>query len=158
MNLSAKMEGRASESTIKNRRDILAFLFKRLAYGGTLPLRLAKRGGSLARMKTKAAVLRQMELPRPYAESRPLSIEEVELDGPGENEVLVQVAGAGLCHSDLSVINGKVEWYEDTKGADEEGVFNIASKDDDDPDSEIEKTSDPEQALPEDWKVVLIDD
>ena len=57
-------------------------------------------------MKTKAAVLRQMELPRPYAESRPLSIEEVELDGPGENEVLVQVAGAGLCHSDLSVING----------------------------------------------------
>ena len=69
-------------------------------------MRLAKRGGSLARMKTKAAVLRQMELPRPYAESRPLSIEEVELDGPGENEVLVQVAGAGLCHSDLSVING----------------------------------------------------
>ena len=57
-------------------------------------------------MKTKAAVLRQMELPHPYAESRPLSIEEVDLDGPGENEVLVQVAGAGLCHSDLSVING----------------------------------------------------
>ncbi|HJN81809.1 MAG: alcohol dehydrogenase [Roseibacillus sp.] len=57
-------------------------------------------------MKTKAAVLRQMELPRPYAESRPLSVEEVDLDGPGENEVLVQVAGAGLCHSDLSVING----------------------------------------------------
>jgi alcohol dehydrogenase len=47
-----------------------------------------------------------MELPRPYAESRPLSVEEVDLDGPGENEVLVQVAGAGLCHSDLSVING----------------------------------------------------
>jgi len=57
-------------------------------------------------MKTKAAVIRQMELPRPYAESRPLSIEEVDLDGPGEGEVLVQVAGAGLCHSDLSVING----------------------------------------------------
>ena len=69
-------------------------------------MRLAKGGGSFAGMKTKAAVLRQMELPHPYAESRPLSIEEVDLDGPGENEVLVQVAGAGLCHSDLSVING----------------------------------------------------
>ena len=69
-------------------------------------MRLAKGGGSFAGVKTKAAVIRQMELPRPYAESRPLSIEEVELDGPGENEVLVQVAGAGLCHSDLSVING----------------------------------------------------
>jgi len=57
-------------------------------------------------VKTKAAVIRQMELPRPYAKSLPLSIEEVELDGPKEGEVLVQVAGAGLCHSDLSVING----------------------------------------------------
>ena len=57
-------------------------------------------------MKTKAAVLRHMELPRPYAESRTLSIEEVDLDGPKEGEVLVQVAGAGLCHSDLSVITG----------------------------------------------------
>ena len=38
--------------------------------------------------------------------SLPLSIEEIELDGPKEGEVLVQVAGAGLCHSDLSVING----------------------------------------------------
>ena len=47
-----------------------------------------------------------MELPRPYSKSLPLSIEEVELDGPKEGEVLVQVAGAGLCHSDLSVING----------------------------------------------------
>ena len=47
-----------------------------------------------------------MELPRPYAKSLPLSIEEVELDGPKEGEVLVQVAGAGVCHSDLSVING----------------------------------------------------
>ena len=57
-------------------------------------------------MKTKAAVIRQMELPRPYVKSLPLSIEEIELDGPKEGEVLVQVAGAGLCHSDLSVING----------------------------------------------------
>ena len=54
--------------------------------------------------------------------------------------------------------NGKVEFYENTKGADEEGVFNVASKEDDDDDAQIEKTADPVQALPEDWKVVKIDD
>ena len=57
-------------------------------------------------MKTTAAVLYEVEKPAPYAESRPLVIEEVELDGPGAGEVLVEIAGAGLCHSDLSTING----------------------------------------------------
>ncbi|MFC4353426.1 zinc-binding dehydrogenase [Fodinicurvata halophila] len=55
----------------------------------------------------KAAVLRSIGLPEPYAESRPLAIEEITLDPPGPTEVLVKVMGAGLCHSDLSVINGK---------------------------------------------------
>jgi alcohol dehydrogenase len=57
-------------------------------------------------MKTLAAVLRQNGRPRPYAQSCPLSIEEVELDEPGPDEVLVEVRAAGLCHSDLSVIDG----------------------------------------------------
>lgn len=57
-------------------------------------------------MKIRAAVLYEIGLPRPYTESQPLKIEELELDGPGTGEVLVRVAGAGLCHSDLSVING----------------------------------------------------
>ena len=57
-------------------------------------------------MQTRAAVLRQMGLPAPYAQSRPLSIENVTLAPPGPGEVLVRVAAAGLCHSDLSVING----------------------------------------------------
>ena len=57
-------------------------------------------------MKIKAAVLREMGLPRPYAESKPLSIEELELEGPGDGEVLVKVKAAGLCHSDLSVMDG----------------------------------------------------
>jgi len=57
-------------------------------------------------MKVKAAVLRQMGLPAPYADSRPLQITDVELDPPGFGEVLVRVHAAGLCHSDLSVING----------------------------------------------------
>ena len=57
-------------------------------------------------MKVKAAVLRGMRAPPPYSHSRPLSIEEVELNSPGPVEVLVRIAAAGLCHSDLSVING----------------------------------------------------
>lgn len=57
-------------------------------------------------MKTKAAVLYEMGAARPYADSTPLAIEELDLDGPGEDEVLVEVAAAGLCHSDLSVIDG----------------------------------------------------
>ncbi len=55
---------------------------------------------------TRAAVLRRMGAARPYADSRPLSIETVTLDPPGPGEVLVAIKAAGLCHSDLSVING----------------------------------------------------
>ncbi len=57
-------------------------------------------------MKTTAAVLHEIGKPVPYADSRPLAVEELELDGPGEGEVLVRVKAAGLCHSDLSVIDG----------------------------------------------------
>jgi alcohol dehydrogenase len=57
-------------------------------------------------MKIKAAVLNKMGVEAPYAKSKPLAIEEVELDDPGHGEVLVKIAAAGLCHSDLSVIDG----------------------------------------------------
>jgi len=57
-------------------------------------------------MKTKAAVLYEMGLGRPYTKTQPLKIEELELDTPGNNEVLVKIKAAGLCHSDLSVIDG----------------------------------------------------
>jgi alcohol dehydrogenase len=57
-------------------------------------------------MKIKAAVLREPGTPGPYAESKPLKIEEFELAPPGPGEVLVRVRAAGLCHSDLSVIDG----------------------------------------------------
>jgi alcohol dehydrogenase len=57
-------------------------------------------------MKTRAAVIRQMGLPQPYADSRPLNIEDVDLAPPGEREVLVAVKAASLCHSDLSTLNG----------------------------------------------------
>jgi alcohol dehydrogenase len=47
-----------------------------------------------------------MGLPAPYAESRPLEVVELELAPPGPGEMLVEVRAAGLCHSDLSVIDG----------------------------------------------------
>lgn len=57
-------------------------------------------------MKTRAAVLYEMEASQPYKESKPLKIESLELEDPHEHEVLLKIHAAGLCHSDLSVING----------------------------------------------------
>jgi alcohol dehydrogenase len=57
-------------------------------------------------MKIKAAVLNKMGVEPPYAETKPLAIEHFDLDGPGYGEVMVKIGAAGLCHSDLSVIDG----------------------------------------------------
>lgn len=57
-------------------------------------------------MKIRAAVLQESGRAAPFGQSRPLRIEEVELDPPGPGEVLLRIRAAGLCHSDLSVING----------------------------------------------------
>jgi alcohol dehydrogenase len=57
-------------------------------------------------MRIRAAVLDEMGAPAPYAQSKPLKIETIELDPPGPGEILVKIAAAGLCHSDLSVIEG----------------------------------------------------
>ena len=57
-------------------------------------------------MKVRTAVLREMGRSAPYAESRPLEVVEAELAPPGPGELLVRVRAAGLCHSDLSVIDG----------------------------------------------------
>jgi alcohol dehydrogenase len=57
-------------------------------------------------MKIKAAVIREMGMAPPYANSKPMQIEEVDLAPPGEREVLVQIKAASLCHSDLSTVNG----------------------------------------------------
>jgi alcohol dehydrogenase len=57
-------------------------------------------------MKMLAAVLDGMQMPPPYAQSKPLSVETVEIGEPGPGEVLVRITAAGLCHSDLSIING----------------------------------------------------
>jgi alcohol dehydrogenase len=72
-------------------------------------LKLAEHRVSSVRatiMRVRAAVLRQIGLSPPYAASKPLAIAELELAPPGRGEVLVRVKAAGLCHSDLSVIDG----------------------------------------------------
>jgi alcohol dehydrogenase len=57
-------------------------------------------------VRITAAVLRDTSRQRPYGSSRPVAIEELELGAPREGEVLVRIAAASLCHSDLSVVNG----------------------------------------------------
>ena len=46
----------------------------------------------------KAAVMR--------ANNAPLELEDIEIDDPGPGEVLLKTAASGICHSDLSVIEG----------------------------------------------------
>lgn len=56
-------------------------------------------------MKTRAAVA--------FQAGQPLSIEEVELDGPRAGEVLIEIMATGLCHTDDFTLSG----------ADPEGAF-----------------------------------
>jgi alcohol dehydrogenase len=57
-------------------------------------------------VKVTSVVLTGMGLPRPYVESRPVEVMELELEGPAAGELLVRVEASGLCHSDLSVVDG----------------------------------------------------
>ena len=51
-------------------------------------------------MKTRAAVM--------YEHNQPVVVEELELEEPKTNEVLVRTAASGVCHSDLSVVTGAI--------------------------------------------------
>lgn len=57
-------------------------------------------------MKTVAAVLRTTGAARPYSQSKPLQLEELTLLPPRAGELLVRIEAAGVCHSDLSVVDG----------------------------------------------------
>jgi Zn-dependent alcohol dehydrogenase len=58
-------------------------------------------------MEITAAVLeRTGDNPRPYADNGPLKLVTLKLDPPRPGELLVRIDAAGLCHSDLSVVNG----------------------------------------------------
>jgi alcohol dehydrogenase len=54
----------------------------------------------------RGAVLRTVGMARPYRTTEPLSIVDLSLDPPSDGEVLVEIEAAGVCHSDLSVIDG----------------------------------------------------
>lgn len=54
-------------------------------------------------MRTRAAILRRRSLP--------LDVEEIELDPPGEGEVLLRVAATAICHSDMHGITGRRPGY-----------------------------------------------
>src|SRR5690348_17396216 len=56
-------------------------------------------------MKTRAAVA--------WAAGQPLTIEEVDLEGPKPGEVLVRIVATGVCHTDAYTLSG----------ADPEGLF-----------------------------------
>ncbi|MEE4281869.1 MAG: S-(hydroxymethyl)glutathione dehydrogenase/class III alcohol dehydrogenase [Pseudomonadales bacterium] len=56
-------------------------------------------------MQTKAAVA--------FAAGKPLSVETVNLAGPGAGEVLVEIKATGICHTDAYTLSG----------ADSEGIF-----------------------------------
>lgn len=49
---------------------------------------------------------RTMRAERFYAETKSVVVEDVPIPAPGPGEVLVKVAFCGICHSDLSLING----------------------------------------------------
>ncbi|WP_347757256.1 zinc-binding dehydrogenase [Agrococcus sp. ProA11] len=57
-------------------------------------------------MRIRGAVLRAIGAERPFSQSQPLELVELELDQPGPGELLVRIEAAGLCHSDLSVVDG----------------------------------------------------
>lgn len=57
-------------------------------------------------MKIKGAILETIAAKRPYSQTVPIAVVELDLDAPGANEVLVRMEAAGVCHSDLSVVDG----------------------------------------------------
>lgn len=57
-------------------------------------------------MRIRGAVLERIGAPRLYADSRPFTISDLDLAPPGDTELLIRVEAAGLCHSDLSVVDG----------------------------------------------------
>ncbi|WP_419707599.1 zinc-binding dehydrogenase [Promicromonospora sp. NFX87] len=57
-------------------------------------------------MRITGAVLERCGAPAPYAESRPVTVGPLELGPPQDGEILVRIEVAGLCHSDLSVVDG----------------------------------------------------
>ncbi|SDT21792.1 zinc-binding dehydrogenase [Jiangella sp. DSM 45060] len=58
-------------------------------------------------MRITGAVLEEPGRGRPYGSTRPLTVAGLDLAPPGPGEVLVEIEAAGVCHSDLSVVDGQ---------------------------------------------------
>jgi len=61
-----------------------------------------------------------------YEPQAPVAIEELEIDDPGEGEVILDLVGAGVCHSDYHIVDGHINaratpWVMGHEGA---GVVN----------------------------------
>ena len=50
-------------------------------------------------MKTRAAIA--------WAPNQPLEIEEIDLEGPKDGEVLVRIVTTSLCHTDVFTLSGE---------------------------------------------------
>lgn len=57
-------------------------------------------------MRITGAVLVQSGRSGPFAETRPLIVTELDLAEPRPTELLVRIEDAGVCHSDLTVVDG----------------------------------------------------
>jgi Zn-dependent alcohol dehydrogenase len=52
--------------------------------------------------KAKAAVCREM--------NKPVVVEEIEIESPGRDQVMIKLSACGVCHSDLSATNGTIKF------------------------------------------------
>ena len=57
-------------------------------------------------MQITGAVLEVSGAEPPFAAARPFTVGPLSLDGPAAGELLVRIEAAGVCHSDLSVVDG----------------------------------------------------
>src|SRR5471032_635277 len=64
------------------------------------PFKSLHRGANSMSRKAKAVIARQM--------NAPVVVEEIEVDSPRRDEIMIKLAACGVCHSDLSAINGTI--------------------------------------------------
>lgn len=66
----------------------------------------ADRSTASPARQIRGAVLETIGAAAPYRQSQPITISELTLDPPEGDEILIRIEAAGVCHSDLSVVNG----------------------------------------------------
>jgi Zn-dependent alcohol dehydrogenase len=57
-------------------------------------------------MQIIGAVLERSGAAAPFTQSRPITVGPLDLEEPGPGELRVRIEAAGVCHSDLSVVDG----------------------------------------------------